>query len=56
MGFRGINISTLLFLFLIVLLVFGAKRLRHIGADLGAALRSFRQGMEDERHTEQDKK
>jgi len=29
----------------VVLLVFGTKKLRHVGADLGGAVRGFKQGM-----------
>ena len=32
---------------LIVLLVFGTKKLRNIGADLGGAVRGFKEGMRD---------
>ena len=32
---------------LIVLLLFGTKRLRNIGSDLGAAIKGFRSGMGD---------
>ena len=39
----------LLILLVIVLIVFGAKRLRNIGGDLGGAIKSFKKGMaEDE--------
>ena len=34
-------------LLLIVVLVFGTKRLRNMGGDLGAAVKGFRKGMED---------
>jgi sec-independent protein translocase protein TatA len=37
----------LLILLLIVVLVFGTKRLRNMGGDLGAAVKGFRKGMED---------
>ena len=47
MGFRGINLTSLLIIFLIVLL-FGTKRLKGIGSDLGAALRNFRKGMQED--------
>ncbi len=30
---------------IIVLLLFGTKRLRNVGSDLGAALKGFKQGM-----------
>lgn len=32
----------------VVLLVFGTKKLRHVGADLGGAVRGFKQGMQGE--------
>ena len=44
----GISVWQLLILLLIVVLVFGTKRLRNIGSDLGSAVKGFRQGIEDE--------
>lgn len=35
----------LLILLVIVLIVFGAKRLRNIGEDLGGAIKGFKKGM-----------
>lgn len=49
----GISAWQLLILLLIVVLVFGTKRLRNIGGDLGSAVKSFRKGMEDESEQEQ---
>lgn len=45
----------LLIIFLIVLLIFGTKKLRNVGGDLGSAIRDFRKGMsnEDEHKDEQ---
>jgi sec-independent protein translocase protein TatA len=43
----GIGIWELVLLFLIVLLVFGTKRLRNIGGDLGGAIKSFRSAMNE---------
>jgi len=43
----GIGIWELVLLFLIVLLLFGTKRLRNIGGDLGSAIRSFRTAMNE---------
>jgi sec-independent protein translocase protein TatA len=37
----------LLIILLIVLLVFGTKKLKTIGSDLGAAVRGFKQSMKD---------
>lgn len=47
MGFGGISIGSLLVIFLIVILLFGTKRLRTIGEDLGAALKSFQKGLKE---------
>lgn len=33
---------------LVVILVFGTKKLRNLGADLGSAVRGFREGMKSE--------
>jgi sec-independent protein translocase protein TatA len=42
MGFGGISIWQLLIILVIVLLLFGTKRLRNLGADLGNAIKGFR--------------
>jgi sec-independent protein translocase protein TatA len=47
MGIGGISMWQLLILLLIVVLVFGTKRLRNMGGDLGAAIKGFRKGMEE---------
>lgn len=49
MGIGGISIWQLLILLVIVVLVFGTKRLRNMGGDLGAAIKGFRKGMEDDK-------
>lgn len=46
MGFGGISFGSLLLILLIVLVLFGSKRLRSMGEDLGHAVRSFRKGLE----------
>ncbi len=38
----------LLIILLIVLLVFGTKRIRSLGSDLGGAIREFRKGVSEE--------
>ncbi len=43
----GISVWQLLIILLIVLLLFGAKRLRNIGTDLGAAVKGFRKSMRE---------
>ena len=45
MGASGISIWQLLIVLLIVVLVFGTKRLKNLGGDLGGAIKSFRKGM-----------
>lgn len=47
MGFSGISIWQLLIVLLIVILVFGTKRLKNIGADLGGAIKGFKGSMKD---------
>jgi len=44
----GIGIWQLIIILLIVLLLFGAKRLRNIGTDLGSAVKGFRSAIKDE--------
>lgn len=48
MGFRGMGVGSLLLIFLIILVLFGTKRLREIGGDLGAAIRGFRKGIQED--------
>jgi sec-independent protein translocase protein TatA len=55
MGIGGISMWQLLILLLIVVLVFGTKRLRNMGGDLGAAVKGFRKGMEDVRGDDEEK-
>ncbi len=55
MGFGGISIWQLLILLVIVVLLFGTKRLRNMGGDLGSALKGFRSAMKDgDQDEEQD--
>jgi sec-independent protein translocase protein TatA len=48
MGFGGISIWQLLIVLVIVLLLFGTKRLRNLGGDLGNAVKGFKKAMGDE--------
>lgn len=47
MGLGGISLWQLLIVLLIVVVVFGTKRLKGIGSDLGGALKGFRNAMTD---------
>ena len=55
MGIGGISMWQLLILLLIVVMVFGTKRLRNMGGDLGSAIKGFRKGMEDEKGDSEEK-
>jgi sec-independent protein translocase protein TatA len=43
----GISIWQLLIVLVIVVLLFGTKKLRNIGGDLGGAIKSFRKAVKD---------
>ena len=43
----GISIWQLLILLVIVLLLFGTKKLRNLGSDLGSAVKGFRSAVKD---------
>ncbi len=43
----GISIWQLLIILAIVLVLFGAKRLRNLGADLGASVKGFKDSMKE---------
>jgi sec-independent protein translocase protein TatA len=48
MGLGGISIWQLAIVLLIVVLIFGTKRLKSIGSDLGSAMKGFKSAMDDE--------
>ncbi len=48
MGIGGIGIWQLLIILVIVLLLFGTKRLKGLGGDLGSAIKGFKKAMTDE--------
>ncbi len=50
----GISIWQLLILLLIVVLIFGTKRLRNLGGDLGSAIKDFRGSMKNANHDDDD--
>ena len=55
MGFGGISIWSLLLILAIVILLFGTKKLRNVGGDLGSAIKNFKKSVTDE-EAAQDKK
>ena len=48
MGLGGISIWQLLIILVIVALVFGTKKLRNIGGDLGGAVKGFKKAINDD--------
>ena len=55
MGLGGISVWQLLIVLLIVVLIFGTKRLSSIGSDLGGAVKGFRKSMTDAEKEDQGK-
>ena len=55
MGLGGISIWQLLIVLVIVLLLFGTKKLRNLGTDLGGAVKGFRSTMKDGAYAEESK-
>ena len=51
----GISVWQLLILLAVVVLLFGTKRLRNIGSDLGSAIKGFKNSMDDEPQLEEKK-
>ncbi len=47
MGFGNISIWQLLIVLLIVVVIFGTKKLRSMGSDMGGAVKSFRKAMNE---------
>ncbi len=52
MGFGGIGIWQLLIVLVIILLVFGTKKLKNLGSDLGGAIKGFKSAMDEEKPEE----
>ncbi|CAH0234067.1 MULTISPECIES: twin-arginine translocase TatA/TatE family subunit [Pseudomonas fluorescens group] len=48
MGIGGISIGKFLIILLIVIMLFGTKRLRGLGSDIGDTIKGFRKAMDDD--------
>jgi sec-independent protein translocase protein TatA len=48
------SITHLVILLIVVVLIFGTKKLRNIGSDLGGAMRDFKKGLEGEEAKSKD--
>ncbi|MDX2320686.1 MAG: twin-arginine translocase TatA/TatE family subunit [Moritella sp.] len=44
----GISVTQLIIIAVIILLLFGTKKLRNVGGDLGAAVKGFKKAMSDD--------
>jgi len=55
MGLGGISIWQLLIVLAIVIMLFGTKRLRTLGSDLGSAVKGFKKSMQEEPGSDADK-
>lgn len=55
MGLGGIGVWQLLIILVIVFMLFGTKKLRNLGGDLGGALKGFKTAMKDDDEEEKDK-
>lgn len=57
MGLGGISVWQLLIVLLIVVLLFGTKKLKSLGSDLGGAIKGFKKAVnDDEQQAVEDKK
>lgn len=50
----GISIWQLLIILAIVLVLFGAKRLKNLGGDLGSAIKGFKNAVKEEERKDDD--
>ncbi|MBO9493242.1 twin-arginine translocase TatA/TatE family subunit [Thalassotalea sp. G20_0] len=55
MGFGGISIWQLLIILLIVVMLFGTKKLRGLGSDLGSAVKGFKKALGSDEESEGEK-
>lgn len=56
MGLGGISPWSLVLILVIVLLLFGTKKLKGLGGDLGSAIKGFKDSMSDDDKKEEDPK
>ncbi|MDC2825562.1 twin-arginine translocase TatA/TatE family subunit [Rodentibacter pneumotropicus] len=50
----GLSPAQMIILLVVILLVFGTKKLRNAGADLGAAVKGFKKAMQDDEQKAKD--
>lgn len=56
MGIGGIGVWQLLIVLAIVIMLFGTKRLRSLGGDLGSAIKGFKASIADEEQPPEEQK
>lgn len=56
MGIGGISIWQLLIVLAIIILIFGTKKFKNIGSDLGGAVKGFKKAMTEEEQQAEAKK
>lgn len=54
MGFGGISIWQLLIILVIVVLIFGTRKLRGMGGDLGSAIKSFKKAVKEDKEDKEE--
>ena len=52
MGIGGISIWQLLIILVIVIMIFGTKKFKNIGSDLGSAIKGFKKSIKDDKLNE----
>lgn len=55
MGLGGISVWQLLIILVIVVLIFGTKKLKNMGGDIGGAVKNFKSAMTDEEKAKAEK-
>ncbi|QGG79310.1 twin-arginine translocase TatA/TatE family subunit [Litorivicinus lipolyticus] len=54
MGIGGVSVWQLLIILAILIMVFGTKKLRGLGGDLGGAVKGFKKAMSEDKAAEDD--
>lgn len=56
MGLEGLSLGHILVVLLVVVLVFGTRKVRDVGGDLGHAIREFKKTMNEDEAAPADKR
>ena len=55
MGIGGISFSHILIILVVILILFGGKKIRTMGSDLGEGLKGFKKAIKDEDKSSESK-